>query len=118
MDIGFFEIRSFVIVLLTLCGAVAAVGGAITLLAKLYRWARKPVIENTEALQKHEQHLANDNHRIERLEDQVEEASKQNKLILSALVELLQHEIDGNHVDKLKDRAADIQSYLMEVKFT
>ena len=101
-------------VLLGICASIGVVGGAILLISKLYQWQRKPIKDTEETLNDIKKYLANDKRRIEILEKQQYEASKQNKLMLRGLVTLLEHEIDGNHVEHLVNVRDEIQDYLIE----
>ncbi|MBQ9041599.1 MAG: hypothetical protein IJ111_02160 [Eggerthellaceae bacterium] len=114
MEIGFDEIQVFLTVLLAICASVSVIGGAVALIAKLVQWVRKPTIENAKTLEEFESFLANDKRKIRCLEEQAEETSKQNKLMMKALLALLRHEINGNNYDKLAVISDEMNDYLIE----
>lgn len=98
-----------------ICAAVIAVGGAAAVLVKLYQWQRKPSKDNADTLHEFETYLASDKRRIETLERQQLEASHQNKMMLRALMSLLDHEIDGkNHTAMLRESRDEIHGYLYD----
>jgi len=111
---SFLQLENFVTVLLWLCGSVVAVAGAVAVIVKFWKWAHKTSDENAVTLSEIETYLASDKRRIEQLERYQAVNDTQNKMILKALVALLGHEIDGNHVDKLSDIRDSIQDYLIE----
>ena len=112
----FMQLESAWAVFMGVCAAIIAVGGAVAIIVRLYNWQRKPSRENQEALETFETYLASDKRRIETLECRQEETSVQNKMMLRALVTLLGHEIDGNHVDKLTEVRDEIEDYLYDAK--
>ena len=112
---GFIQLEHFWIVLMGICAAVIAVGGAAAVLVKLYQWQRKPSKDNADTLHEFETYLASDKRRIETLERQQLEASHQNKMMLRALMSLLDHEIDGNnHTAMLRESRDEIHGYLYD----
>ena len=111
---GFIQLESAWAVFMAACAAVIAIGGAVAVIVKLWNWQRKPSRDNQEALESFRTYLASDKRRIETLERNQEESAEQSKLMLKALVSLLGHEIDGNHVDKLTEVRDEIQDYLIE----
>lgn len=111
---GFIQLESFVTVLLWLCGAIVAMAGAVAVVVRFWKWAHRTSDENAVTLGEIETYLASDKRRIESLERYQATNDAQNKMILKALVALLGHEIDGNHVDKLSDIRDSIQDYLIE----
>ena len=110
---SFLQLESAWAVLMGACAAIVAIGGAVAVIVKLWQWQRRPSQTNRESLEAFEGYLASDKRRIERLESKADEAEEQNKLMLRALVNLLTHEIDGNHVEKLTEVRDEIQDYLI-----
>jgi len=70
------------------------------------RTIRKPSEELWEMVQRHERLLSTDNDRLKELEDS-------NQLMLKAMLQMIQHDIDGNHTDKLKEIRDEIHGYLI-----
>lgn len=96
------EITAFVVVLLAIAGGVNIVGSAI----KTFKEWLKPAFDMNDRLKAAEEYLDKDNKRIADLEEA-------EKLILSALSVQLEHEISGNHIDKLQKVQSDINQYLI-----
>lgn len=99
--------------LILICGAFATLCGAVGWLYKAYKAVRKPhddVVARIEKLALEHKHynecLANDHQRLNRYD-------KDNKLTLRALTQLITHELDGNHIDKLAEVRDDINDHLI-----
>lgn len=101
--IGYQDIAVAACVLLALCGAVSVVGSAVD---RLRQW-RKPSRDNEKTLQAHSRMLDNDNKRLKDLETG-------NNLLIKGMMQLMTHEIDGNHVDKLQQARDEMQQYLID----
>lgn len=92
---------------------VAALISAVILidngLDRVKKW-RKPADDLRDIVARHTELLAKDNERIKGLEDQVKETTRiQNR----ALLQLMNHSLDGNHVDKLKQARDEMEDYLI-----
>lgn len=99
---------------LALLGIVAVAGGAGAYLAKAWRAARRPGEERRahvdEAISEHDHFrkcLERDKRKIDILEESV-------KLLLRGQMQLITHELDGNHVDKLAEVRDAIHDHLLE----
>lgn len=86
--------------------AIIAIWNTVWTAIKNYREAKKPRDDEKARLEAVEEHLDNDNKRLNSLEES-------NRLMLRGMVQLLEHEIDGNHTELLKDVKDDIETYLI-----
>ena len=117
MDIGFEAIQTTLAVILAFCGGVVGVAGMVAVVVRFWKWAHKDTDKNTEDISEFRAWLGSDKRRIETLEKQQSDADRQNRLMLRAMVSLLDHEIDGqNHIDKLMAARDAIDKYLIEEK--
>lgn len=91
---------------LAMCGSVATIAGAGAIIYKIYKSAKRPDTERDEALARHQEMLDNDNKRLKELEES-------NKIIMQSMLAIMSHEIDGNHVEDLKQARDDLQKYLI-----
>ena len=91
---------------LAMCGSVATIAGAGAIVYKIYKSAKRPDTERDEALSRHQEMLDNDNKRLKELEES-------NKIIMQSMLAIMSHEIDGNHVEDLKQARDDLQKYLI-----
>ena len=82
--------------IVVLVNAIKAIGNFIS-----------PVTAIRKKVEKHDELLDNDNKRLTSIE-------QTNKMICKSLVALLDHEITGNGIEKLKTTKAEMQNYLIE----
>lgn len=89
--------------LLGLCSAVGAVWGVY----KIYVELMKPSRELRKKVELHEQFLTND-------KQQIQEIQESNKIMCKCMLVLINHEITGNGIDKMKNMRDELQEYLIE----
>lgn len=99
---------------LWLAGVIVAICAAGVYLHKIYKVARKPHDEHEKRiadLEKHNEtqdgYLAGDKKKLDDLEADV-------RLILSGVMQMITHTLDGNHVEKLRAVRDDMQQHLIE----
>lgn len=85
------------------CGVVAAIWGVV----KIIKEIKKPSKDLKNQVEEHEKKLNKDNKRLEDIEDY-------NKAICKSLLALIDHEITGNGIDKLKTTKTELQNFLIE----
>ena len=93
---------------------VVLLGSAGGVGVTLYRYARKPNDSQNARLDKHDQLLDNDNQRLKALEAWRAEKNDSERLIMKALYAMMQHSIDGNHTQKIKDSMDELEEYLFK----
>lgn len=81
---------------------VSATWGFIRIIKEI----KKPSDDLKEQVAAHESYLKSDNLRLKEVEDS-------NKLILQSLLVIINHDITGNGIDKLKETRTNIQEYLI-----
>lgn len=89
-------------VFLGACAAITAAGSAWSVIQRF----RKPAIDVAETVEEHGRMLDNDNKRIKEVVAGV-------NLLLKSNMQLLSHEIHGNHVDQMIETHDEIQEYLI-----
>lgn len=106
-----FEI--FVKVLLAIAAGIVALGGAYGVIEHLSDRANAKrgeladkVAEHEHKLEEHAEHLYSDNKRLNDVENS-------NRLIMRGVMQLMSHEIDGNHTSQLKETRDDMEQYLI-----
>lgn len=82
--------------IVVLVNAIKAIGNCIS-----------PVTDIKKKVEKHDELLDNDHKRLTSIE-------QTNKMICKSLVALLDHEITGNGIEKLKTTKTEMQNYLIE----
>lgn len=86
--------------------AILAIWNTVWASYKNYREAKKPRDDEKARLAEVEEHLDNDNKRLNDLEQST-------RLMLRGMVQLLDHEIDGNHTELLAAVRDDIETFLI-----
>lgn len=110
---GFDDVKTAALVIMSLMTGCITISGFVAACVKLYKWATKPTVDNSEHLNQHDEMLARDMRRLNKLEDMVEEQSKSNKLMMGGLLQLMNHSIDGNHVKQLIEQRDELSDYLI-----
>ncbi|MCD2493322.1 CTP synthase [Lacrimispora sp. NSJ-141] len=88
--------------ILTVMGIITAAGGAIGVIIKVL----SPYNRLKKRVSKHDDLLENDNNRLKEIEES-------NKHICKSMLVLLDHEITGNSIEKLKNAKSEMQEYLI-----
>lgn len=99
--------------ILAALGVVTAIGAAATYFVKLYKWYKAPNEEQDkrltnveQRLDKHDQLLMNDKRRLDQIE-------KSNTVEMRALLAIVNHMIDNNHMQGLTDVRKELNDYLV-----
>lgn len=107
------DLQTTLNVLLGIAAGIVAFGGALGVIEKLKEKATTrsnevaaTVAKHATMLEKHAQYLDNDDKRLESMEET-------NRLIMRGVMQLMSHEIDGNHSAQLRETRDDMESYLI-----
>lgn len=85
-----------------ICTLVAAVWAVY----KIYKEIKKPNDDIKETVKTHED-------KIKLEEERLKEQEETNRMILQCMLDLINHEITGNGIDKLKERRDSLQEFLI-----
>lgn len=80
--------------------------GGLWALWKIVKEVRKPNEDLKAKIQKHDEILDNDNKRLNKCDES-------NQMILRSLLVIINHEITGNGIDKMKQTRDELQEYLI-----
>ena len=97
------EFEIFLKVLLGIAAGIVTLGGAIAVVQRV----SKPASDLVDRVEHNADCLDRDNKRINALENS-------NNLMLRAQMQLLQHAINGNHIDQMQETYDEIQDYLIK----
>lgn len=89
-----------------ICVGITTLGGAGAIVISIIKWFRQPDKTRDEMLNEHEKKLDNDHKRLLELEEG-------NKVMMQAMLAMMSHSIDGNHIEDLKQARDDLQKYLI-----
>lgn len=103
------EIIGFI---LAICGGIGILGTAVAHICKLFGWIRKPEEHQNEVLKDHEKRLVKIEEKLDRDYKHLQELDQTMKLMLEAQMALLDHAIDNNHINNVKDSKRNIDKYL------
>lgn len=85
------------------CALVTALWG----IWKIVKEIKKPNDDLKKTVEKHDALLDNDNRRLKEIEDS-------NKMMLQCLLVMINHNITGNGIDKLKETRDELQEFLIK----
>lgn len=88
--------------ILAFCGLITALWGVW----KIVKEMKKPNEDMKAMVDKHSRILDNDNNRLKEVESS-------NQLTLKCLSVIINHEITGNGIDKMKEVREELQNYLI-----
>lgn len=91
--------------ILAIAGGIVVIYNAIKALMN----AANPITSIKKKVEKHDELLNNDNERLNSIENS-------NKMLCKSMLALLEHEITGNGIDKLKTTKSELQNFLIEKK--
>lgn len=94
------------------CAGIITLGGAGAIIVGLYKWAKKPDDNRDDRLKRHDEMLDNDNQRLKALEAWRAEKNDSERLIMKALYAIMQHSLDGNHTQKIKDSMDELEKFI------
>lgn len=108
-------------VILAICGGFLTIANVVDKLIAWVRDLKKPQNALEDRVEKLERQIegeyraifADYEARFKRDLQRIEEIEKSNKLTQKALLALMRHAIDGNHVDKLKQVADELNDYIL-----
>ncbi len=89
--------------ILGFCALATALYGLYKIIVEL----KKPSTTLKAEVEKHKEYLANDMTRLNEMEES-------NKMILKSLLVIINHDITGNGIDKLKEVRNELQEYLID----
>lgn len=112
----FEQLLGAAIVILILIGAYNTVMTAIKNRREEKRIRESPVMALKERVDRHDELLAKDKDRLDRVEGRIDDMGTQSTIMLRGVRALLSHEINGNSDDKLRSSMSEIDDYLIARK--
>lgn len=96
--------------ILAIFGMIAAVMAGVSAIAKML----SPFKELKQKINDHESRLENGDRKFEMLESEIVAQSKMQREICKSLIVIMNHEVTGNSIDKLKQAQEDLQKFLID----
>lgn len=100
--------------ILGVCAAITAVGGAVAWIAKGVSKAREPEKRQDERITALERRVAKHDEFLDRDKERLEAIEEGNRVTQRAILALLAHGIDGNDIDALRAAKTELQDYLIK----
>lgn len=98
---------------LAFCGGISIVGGTLTYIAKTIGWLRKPEENQNKRLDNLEKEVSELKQKTDNDWKAIHELQESNKLLLSAMLATVKHELDGNDVYDLRKVQQSLEDYLV-----
>jgi len=99
--------------LLGLCGMIATIGGAVEKIAKARKAIKAPEERQDDRLTKVEQRLDKVERKLENDKLAIADSKECNHVLTKGMLALLEHGINGNNIDQMKDAKNDVNTYLI-----
>lgn len=99
--------------LLGLCGMIATIGGAVEKIAKARKAIKAPEERQDDRLAKVEQRLDKVERKLENDKLAIADSKECNHVLTKGMLALLEHGINGNNIDQMKDAKNDVNTYLI-----
>lgn len=98
--------EQFLQIFLAVCGGIITTAGAGTAIYHLYKAVTKADTERDRMMKEHERKLENCGKRLDSVEDG-------QAVMMEAVLAIMNHLIDGEHMDDLKKAAGKVNGYLI-----
>ena len=99
--------------ILAIAGAVSTVGGAVEKIAKAVRVAKAPEQAQNEEIKEIKERLDTLESKQKKDEGKIEASKECNRVLTKGMLALLEHGINGNNIDQMRDAKNDVEAYLI-----
>ena len=102
--------------LIYIASCIITVGGAVKILFEAKKALEKPLQEVYEKLEQYDKFFDNDNQRLDRLEQVVEENAKSINMLVDIDLTMLRHMSNGNNTGEINDKIKKVEGWLFAGK--
>lgn len=99
--------------ILALAGAVSTVGGAIEKIVKAVRAAKAPEQAQNKEIEDLKERLGKVERKLENDKKAIDDAKQCNHVLTKGMLALLEHGINGNNIDQMRDAKNGVEAYLI-----
>lgn len=99
--------------ILALSGAVSTVGGAIEKIVKAVKVVRAPEVQQNAEIEEIKTRLDKIETKLENDNKQIADAKECNHVLTKGMLALLEHGINGNNIDQMRDAKNGVEAYLI-----
>ena len=96
--------------ILAFFGGIVCISGGVSAMIKLFN----PFKRLKAQVEEHEDKLQNDFRKFENLNSDMKEIEKSNRIICKSLLVIMNHDITGNGIDKLKEQKDKMEQFLVD----
>lgn len=96
--------------ILAIFGGITCIVGGLSAIAKLF----SPFKNLCKEVEDHNEQLKDGDKKMDRLDTAITQIEETDKIICKSLLVLLNHEITGNSIDKLKEQRDALEDFLVE----
>lgn len=108
------EITVFVIGgILALAGAITTIGGAVEKIVKFVRAAKAPEQQQNSEIEDIKDRLTKVEQKLDNDKIQIADAKECNHVLTKGMLALLEHGINGNNIDQMRDAKNGVEAYLI-----
>lgn len=99
--------------ILALAGAISTIGTAVEKLVKLFRVAKAPEQQQNAEIEEIKDRLDKVESKLEKDKIQIADAKECNHVLTKGMLALLEHGINGNNIDQMRDAKNGVEAYLI-----
>lgn len=99
--------------ILAVLGGITCIAGGVTAIMKLFG----PFRNLKAKVEDHEEKLTQDERERKELRDAIGQVAEADKMLCKVLLNLLDHEITGNHIDRLKTIRGELETFIIDNQF-
>lgn len=96
--------------ILVICGGISTIGGAAAVIVKVF----KPIFSHSKRLEEVERHDKTDLLRFSDIDKKFHLQELESQAVIKALYAIMEHEISGNSIEKLKTAKSELVKYIIE----
>lgn len=96
--------------LLTIFGGISVIVAGTASITKMF----SPFKDLKKTVYMHDQRLKEGDKRFANIEEHLEQSSKMQKEMCKSLIVIMNHEVTGNSIDKLKAQQEELQQFLID----
>ncbi len=99
--------------ILALAGAISTIGTAVEKIVKVVRAAKAPEKAQNAEIEDIKIRLDRVEHKLENDKKQIADAKECNHVLTKGMLALLEHGINGNNIDQMRDAKNGVEAYLI-----
>jgi hypothetical protein len=99
--------------ILAFAGAVSTVGGAVEKIVKAVKAVRAPEVQQNHEIEDIKTRLDKVEAKLESDKKQIDDAKECNHVLTKGMLALLEHGINGNNIDQMRDAKNGVEAYLI-----